>query len=84
MRLPRPYGIGIELTSDVREFPTGDHSGACSPIIETMQVGMFLDSGPTYGGRAYRDCIASAHEHREPIAIASTRVAVAIWRRRFA
>ena len=35
-----------------------------------MPVGMLFDSGQTYGGRAYRDCIASARAHQVPIVIA--------------
>ena len=50
--------------------PHGDHSGACFPIIEAMPVGMLLDSGQTYSGRAYRDCIAATHAHRVPVVLA--------------
>jgi beta-lactamase superfamily II metal-dependent hydrolase len=35
-----------------------------------MPVGVLYDSGQTYNGRAYRDCIASAHAHAVPIVIA--------------
>jgi competence protein ComEC len=35
-----------------------------------MPVRVIYDSGQTYGGRAYRDCIASARAHNIPIAIA--------------
>lgn len=31
---------------------------------------MLFDSGQSYGGRAYRDCIASAHAHHVPVIIA--------------
>ncbi len=47
-----------------------DHVGGCSPIIEAMPVTMLFDSGQTYSGRAYRDCIASANAHNVPIMIA--------------
>ena len=47
-----------------------DHLGACFPVIEAMPVGMLLDSGQTYSGRAYRDCIASARAHGVPIMLA--------------
>ena len=33
---------------------------------------MLFDSGQTYGGRAYRDCIASAQAHHVPIVIAQS------------
>ena len=35
-----------------------------------MPVAMLFDSGQTYNGRAYRDCIASARAHGTPIVIA--------------
>jgi competence protein ComEC len=50
--------------------PHGDHVGACRPILDAMPVGVILDSGQSYSGRAYRDCIASAHAHRVPIVVA--------------
>jgi len=50
--------------------PHGDHVGGCYPIAEALQVEAILDSGQSYGGRAYRDCIAAAHAHRVPIVVA--------------
>lgn len=50
--------------------PHGDHVGGCSPIIEALTVRMLFDSGQSYNGRAYRDCIASAHAHRVPVVLA--------------
>jgi competence protein ComEC len=35
-----------------------------------MPVYAVLDSGQAYGGRAYRDCIASAHAHHVPVVTA--------------
>ena len=35
-----------------------------------MPVDAILDSGQQYGGRAYRDCIASANAHHVPIVVA--------------
>jgi competence protein ComEC len=35
-----------------------------------MPVGMLYDSGQSYSGRAYRDCIASAHAHHVPLVTA--------------
>ncbi|MGB8266719.1 MAG: DNA internalization-related competence protein ComEC/Rec2 [Candidatus Velthaea sp.] len=54
----------------VLTHPHGDHVGGCQPIIEAMPVGMIFDSGQPYGGRAYRDCIASARAHGVPIVLA--------------
>ena len=34
-----------------------------------MPVAMLFDSGQQYNGRAYRDCIASAHAHAIPIVL---------------
>ena len=51
-------------------IPHGDHVGGCAPIIDAMPVEMLFDSGQTYNGRAYYDCIASAHTHHVPIIIA--------------
>jgi competence protein ComEC len=50
--------------------PHGDHVGGCRPISDAMPVAMLFDSGQQYGGRAYRDCIASAKAHAVPIVIA--------------
>lgn len=35
-----------------------------------MPVDAILDSGQSYGGRAYRDCMAATHAHHVPIIIA--------------
>ena len=35
-----------------------------------MPVGVIFDSGQSYSGRAYRDCIASARAHNVPIVLA--------------
>ena len=40
------------------------------PIIEAMPVDLLFDSGQTYGGKAYQDCIASARRHGVRIVIA--------------
>lgn len=57
-------------TIDLLILTHGDHVGGCSPIIEALPVRMMFDSGQTYDGRAYRDCIASAHAHGVPIVLA--------------
>ncbi len=49
--------------------PHGDHVGGCAPIVDALPVETLLDSGQSYGGRAYRDCVAAAHARRVPIAI---------------
>ncbi len=35
-----------------------------------MPVRLLFDSGQTYAGRAYRDCVTAAHAHHVPIVIA--------------
>ncbi|HZX68189.1 MAG TPA: ComEC/Rec2 family competence protein, partial [Candidatus Elarobacter sp.] len=50
--------------------PHGDHVGACRPILDAMPVRAILDSGQTYGGHAYRDCIAAAHAQHVPVVVA--------------
>jgi competence protein ComEC len=43
--------------------PHGDHVGGCAPIIDAMPVRMLFDSGQTYDGRAFRDCVHEAATH---------------------
>jgi len=69
-RIVVPYlhraGIGrIDLL--ILTHPHGDHVGSCYPIIETLPVRMIFDSGQSYRGRAYQDCLASAHAHGVPV-----------------
>jgi competence protein ComEC len=47
--------------------PHGDHVGGCSPILRTLRVGVILDSGQEYGGRAYRDCMDEARARGVPV-----------------
>ncbi len=51
--------------------PHGDHVGGCAPLLRTLRVGAILDSGQTYGGHAYRDCLAEARARRVPVHVAS-------------
>jgi hypothetical protein len=39
-------------------------------MVDALTVAMLFDSGQTYSGQAYRDCIASARTHRVPIVVA--------------
>jgi len=50
--------------------PHGDHLGGAAPIIDAMPVGMILDSGQSYAGRAYRDAISAARSHGVKIVLA--------------
>jgi len=50
--------------------PHGDHVGGCAPIVRALQVDAIADSGQSYGGRAYVDCLAAARERGVPLRIA--------------
>lgn len=44
-----------------------DHVGGCSPVLRKLRVAEIADSGQTYGGHAYHDCIDTAHADGVPI-----------------
>jgi competence protein ComEC len=48
-------------------IPYGDHVGGCFPIVQALHVDAIGDSGQTYGGRAFRDCMTAAHNRRVPV-----------------
>ena len=54
----------------VSEFPTAIMLVDVRPSSMALPVALLLDSGQSYGGRPYRDCLASAHRHHVPIVIA--------------
>jgi competence protein ComEC len=45
----------------------GDHVGGCAPVLRKLTVDAIADSGQTYGGHAYHDCIDTAHTEHVPI-----------------
>jgi competence protein ComEC len=49
--------------------PHGDHAGGCAPIVRALRVAAIADSGQHYGGRAYVDCQAAAHEAAVPVRV---------------
>jgi competence protein ComEC len=53
---------GIILT-----HPHGDHVGGCAPVLRELGADWIADGGQTYGGHAYRDCIATARMQHVPI-----------------
>jgi len=53
---------GIILT-----HPHGDHVGGCAPILRELGADWIADSGQTYAGHAYRDCIGTARAEHVPI-----------------
>ena len=47
--------------------PHGDHVGGCSPVLRKLRVAEIADSGQTYGGHAYHDCLDTARADHVPI-----------------
>ena len=47
--------------------PHGDHVGGCAPVLRTIRVAEIADSGQTYGGHAYHDCLDTARADRVPV-----------------
>jgi beta-lactamase superfamily II metal-dependent hydrolase len=46
-----------------------DHVGGCFPIVQALRVDAVGDSGQTYGGRAFRDCMTAARIHHVPVVL---------------
>jgi competence protein ComEC len=55
------------LDAVILSHPHGDHAGGCSPVLRKLRVDEIADSGQTYGGHAYHDCIDTAHADHVPI-----------------
>jgi competence protein ComEC len=69
--VPTLLRLGItHLDAIILTHPHGDHAGGLAPILRTLSVGMILDSGQVYGGRAFNDGMAEARRHRVPVKIA--------------
>jgi competence protein ComEC len=47
--------------------PHGDHVGGCAPVLRKIRVAEIAESGQTYGGHAYQDCLSIARAERVPI-----------------
>ena len=47
--------------------PHGDHVAGCAPVLRKLRVAEIADSGQTYGGHAYHDCLDTARADRVPI-----------------
>ena len=56
-----------QLDAVVISHPHGDHVGGCSPVLRKLRVAEIADSGQTYGGHAYHDCLDTAHDDGVPI-----------------
>jgi competence protein ComEC len=51
----------------ILSHPHGDHAGGCRPVLDKVRVAEIADSGQTYGGHAYHDCLDAARADRVPI-----------------
>lgn len=47
--------------------PHGDHVGGCAPVLRRLHVDELADSGQTYGGHAYHDCLETARADGVPV-----------------
>jgi competence protein ComEC len=56
-----------QLDAIVISHPHGDHVGGCSPVLRKLRVAEIADSGQTYGGHAYHDCLDTAAADYTPI-----------------
>ncbi len=55
------------LDALVVSHPHGDHVGGCAPALRAIVIAEIADSGQTYGGHAYHDCLNTATSDRVPI-----------------
>ena len=55
------------LDAIIVSHPHGDHVGGCSPVLRKLRVAEIADSGQTYGGHAYHDCLDTARADRVPV-----------------
>jgi competence protein ComEC len=56
-----------QLDALIVSHPHGDHVGGCSPVLRKIRVAEVADSGQTYGGHAYQDCLSVARAEHLPI-----------------
>lgn len=58
-----------ELALLVNTHPHGDHVGGCAPVVRALRVEAIADSGQSYGGRAFLDCLRAARERGVPVRV---------------
>ncbi|MGZ3516997.1 MAG: ComEC/Rec2 family competence protein [Vulcanimicrobiaceae bacterium] len=51
----------------VISHPYCDHVGGCRPVLNALRVAEIADSGQTYGGHAYHDCLDTAASKHVPV-----------------
>jgi competence protein ComEC len=56
-----------KLDALIISHPHGDHVGGCRPVLDKLRVVEVADSGQTYGGHAYHDCLDTARADGVPI-----------------
>ena len=55
------------LDAIIISHPHGDHVGGCAPVLRRLRVDEIADSGQTYGGHAYHDCLDIARTTGVPV-----------------
>jgi competence protein ComEC len=55
------------LDAVILSHPHGDHVGGCSPVLRKLRVAEIADSGQSYGGHAYQDCLSVAYAKGVPV-----------------
>ena len=55
------------LDALIISHPHGDHAGGCAPVLRKIRIAEIADSGQTYGGHAYQDCLDTAGSDHVPI-----------------
>jgi competence protein ComEC len=56
-----------QLDAVIVSHPHGDHVGGCRPVLDKIRVAEIADSGQTYGGHAYHDCLDTAAADHVPV-----------------
>jgi len=56
-----------QLDALIVSHPHGDHVAGCAPVLRKLRVAEIADSGQTYGGHAYHDCLDTASADRVPV-----------------
>ncbi len=56
-----------QIDALIISHPHGDHVAGCAPVLRALRVPEIADSGQTYGGHAYHDCLDTAAADHVPI-----------------
>ncbi len=56
-----------QIDALIISHPHGDHVAGCAPVLRALRVAEIADSGQTYGGHAYHDCLDTATADHVPI-----------------